>query len=438
MAWLDDKADLIQILVLQNYLFFGNVQGVSNYVQTMFEEYVHDPEDSVGVEDEAFDYIPPLPQHLVLDFTFVTGMDTSSVDLIKEILAICKANNCKLYFAGMSSELRSILVHAKVVTVESAKGAFDRETGHDSNQSMFYVDLESALAKAEDDLMSKVFHLELRVEEETKKRQRSRSLSNAETGFSYALDQILIQHGDVVSEAVEKLRALAPRTVAITLEAGDVLADRDGGLFFVETGLMRVRHKHSDSSVTTSGKWSGSGLSSTDKGGFAMYDGRKSSLDTLSGWNARSVGREAALIKQKEESIRLASLPEDDPSSAIIANIDPFIKDHSTFRLARIGHGWVTGSLPLSSSGDLSSVYFAVSPCRLHHLPHDVLRELEETSPDIVMHLYKLLAFLRWKRQEMTIGQLSQFVRIMTSPVPRLRRGKSDLRKLQAKSLYMR
>lgn len=34
--WLLDNGDFIQVIVLQNYLFFGNASGVYNYVSSMF------------------------------------------------------------------------------------------------------------------------------------------------------------------------------------------------------------------------------------------------------------------------------------------------------------------------------------------------------------------------------------------------------------------
>jgi sulfate permease, SulP family len=73
--WLDTNGDLIQILVLQSYLFFGNATSVLNYVRSMFEE----TEDEKDRRDD-FD-LPPLPKVVVLDFSLVSGMDGSAVDV---------------------------------------------------------------------------------------------------------------------------------------------------------------------------------------------------------------------------------------------------------------------------------------------------------------------------------------------------------------------
>ena len=72
MHWLDKNGDLIQVLVLQSYLFFGNATSVLNYVSSMFEES--------DAEDNESD-LPPLPKVVLLDFSLVPGIDGSAVDV---------------------------------------------------------------------------------------------------------------------------------------------------------------------------------------------------------------------------------------------------------------------------------------------------------------------------------------------------------------------
>ena len=108
-----------------------------------------------------------------------------------------------------------------------------------------------------------------------------------------------------------------------------------------------------------------------------------------------------------------------------------------SFRLARIGHGWIIGSIELATHGmKRPGVHVAVSPCRLHHLPVAAVAQIEKEHPVVALNLYKLLAHLSAKRQEMTIDQLGQFVHIMNSPTPRLRGGKTGLAKLQSQSHF--
>jgi len=75
--WLDQQGDLLQVLVLQSYLFFGNASSVLTYVSTMFED-VSDVENS---------YLPPIPKIVVLDFALVSGIDGSAVDVSSFITA---------------------------------------------------------------------------------------------------------------------------------------------------------------------------------------------------------------------------------------------------------------------------------------------------------------------------------------------------------------
>ena len=85
---------MIQILVLQNYLvsrlltilfitilfgqsahllslrqFFGNAKSICSFVQTMFDE----PQDLNDHHD-----LPPIPKHLIIDLSIVTGIDSSA------------------------------------------------------------------------------------------------------------------------------------------------------------------------------------------------------------------------------------------------------------------------------------------------------------------------------------------------------------------------
>jgi MFS superfamily sulfate permease-like transporter len=95
--WLDQNADLIQILALQNYLFFGNSQSANAYITTMFEEPVLSPQPG------PLEYpIPPIPKYLIIDFTLVSGMDTSAIDTFREIADMCRDRDCRLYLAGLA------------------------------------------------------------------------------------------------------------------------------------------------------------------------------------------------------------------------------------------------------------------------------------------------------------------------------------------------
>ena len=90
--------------------------------------------------------------------------------------------------------------------------------------------------------------------------------------------------------------------------------------------------------------------------------------------------------------------------------------DRATFRLARIGPGWVVGTVEAVTGMQREGDTVAVTHCLLHHLPFSKIKAAEKTDPALVLHLYKLLSYLMAKRQEATIGQLATLHSIMASP----------------------
>lgn len=53
--WLDEKGDLIQVVILQNYLFFGNASSILTYTSSMFE--------TPNISGD----MTPIPKFVVLD-----------------------------------------------------------------------------------------------------------------------------------------------------------------------------------------------------------------------------------------------------------------------------------------------------------------------------------------------------------------------------------
>jgi SulP family sulfate permease len=174
-SWLDQNGDYIQVVVLQNYLFFGNAQSILTYIQTMFEgdDRVFDVENHVT--------LPPHPHHLILDFSIVSGMDTSAQDVLGEIVSLCQKNKCRLYLAGLAPNLRSNLLYAGLKP--------------EPRKFSFQPDLESSLGKAEDSLLRDVFLIFEKEKHDAGVRRRVRSVSDVEDGFQYALRRIDEQHG---------------------------------------------------------------------------------------------------------------------------------------------------------------------------------------------------------------------------------------------------
>ena len=206
---------------------------------TMFEDDESDfgnfgGESSTETPSSHFSLLPPKPKYLVLDFSLVSGMDTSAVDIMKEIITLCsETNRCRLYLSGLKPSLRANLLYAGLkpsTTTSRSRGGWT-----------YTHDMETALAKAEDALLSAEFHLEEMDQEESLQRRQSNSLQSSD-GFLYALQKIDEQH-ELTVNTEQELAGLASWTQPIELEAGDVLVreNEPGGLYFVETGLLRVQ-----------------------------------------------------------------------------------------------------------------------------------------------------------------------------------------------------
>jgi STAS domain len=173
LSWAN--ACLIQILVLQNFLFFGNSQSVLQYVMTMFEEPTSEAEDDDSLfamtGGEAPIMMPLKPRYVVIDFAIVTGLDISAVDILREISALCSNHGCRLIFSGLSPSLKSKVIYGGI-----------------SPNRAFASDLESALITAEDLLINN--QSGLRVKDISEQRETNRTDSYAGDGFILALQKI--------------------------------------------------------------------------------------------------------------------------------------------------------------------------------------------------------------------------------------------------------
>jgi SulP family sulfate permease len=165
--WLNENGDLIGVIVLQNYLFFGNASSVYSYICTMFN---HDNQQA------SFER---KPKYLILDLTLVTGMDTSTADIFQDIRNLCGSSKCKLLMSGMSPEIRSIL----------ALGGFKADAGVRSKRKLrFFQNLDAALGKAEDMLLDSDYDDRENQPAFLDGRRRLRDRGN--TGFRTALAHI--------------------------------------------------------------------------------------------------------------------------------------------------------------------------------------------------------------------------------------------------------
>jgi len=285
-AWLSDNGDLVQAMVLQNYLFFGNASTILNYIGTMFEEVDKS-------QSQQLDYsIAPIPKILVLDLSLVTGMDTSTVDIFSEIYELCKNNDCRLFLCGLSQRMKRGL----------ELGGVKPEHGLRSKSSVrFFQNLDSALGKAEDAL------IQTEMPAAVEPPHHPVDSTDDKSGFRRALKQIDELTGQ---EFAHGLLELQPQTKLVELEPGQCLYQCDGGvvedsqrgLFFIEDGLLKIE-RDSGQSLTLTRTRSSLGMGS--------------SLYTLKNQHARM-----GTVAQRAASVKRAGTP--------AANL----------RLARLGPGW--------------------------------------------------------------------------------------------------
>lgn len=366
--WLDTNGDLIQILVVQNYLYFGNATSCRNYVSTMFTD------DNTASDVD----LPPIPKYVLLDMSIVTGIDTSAVDVMGEISALCKANSCCLLLSGIPLTVKPALIAGGL-------------TPSRQNPHLFFMDdLDASLGKAEDDLLKLVGRNEERLIQLGKKQRHQRITSMIDNGLRYALRKIDEQHQ---LSFANKLGELEKYAVPKELEPGELLNEPgseylERGLYFIESGLIKCS-VDANASLTRGRQRSG-------QMGVELLKRNDMSIGQM---NARSatLARNAAMIKSSPRH-----------------NLSQF---ENTFRLGRFGPGWVIGTLSEFTGQDIPGAYSCVTPCRVHHLSFDAIEELEIEQPVLILNLYKMLAHIMARRQEMTIGQLSTFKSIMSSNV---------------------
>jgi CRP-like cAMP-binding protein len=163
---------------------------------------------------------------------------------------------------------------------------------------------------------------------------------------------------------------------------GDPLGGLERGLFFIECGVIKV--EYATGATATRGTLRRSGSFNNHSASLGNYN------DSLTKIQSTSLTQYSSLLSSGGDS--------------------------RTFRLARIGPGWVAGTTEYISGMRQLGDHIAVTHCRLHHLPYSRLQEIEKSNPSLVLSLYKLLSYLMAKRQGATIGQLATLHSIMTSP----------------------
>ncbi len=238
--WLDENGDLIQVLVLQNYLFFGNANSVKNYVTTMFQK-----------QNKSVDYNPLSvhPKYVVIEMSLVSGMDTSAVEIFSDIVTLCYGKKSQVFFAGLSPRMTYTLKQGGVKPSSDKQSKF--------SILRFPPTMESALMKAEDGLLKFV----LKSEEREIRLMNNTTMNSEKNGFLRALELIDLKHR---TNMASKLKQLRPYTKVVALAAGESLfnnpdgsnnEERERGLFFMEHGIMRVERDAHATNTRTGNTW---------------------------------------------------------------------------------------------------------------------------------------------------------------------------------------
>jgi len=320
--------------------------------------------------------IPPVPAVLVLDLSLITGMDTSAVDVFLDIWRICKSNNCKLYLCGLSPRLKRTF----------AKGSMKPDTkGPRKFRTLLYFsDLDHGLGRAEDVLIdTNMGNFAI---------QSLFRLKKGNSGFHEALQHIDQLHS---TNTADGLLELEPHTAIVTLEEGQILYEKDGGLikekdhglFFIESGMIREDDGRSNRTNTRTGGSYRRGLV-LEKGNDNTLRGRHARLDTAA--------QRAALSK-------LAG-GEATPKS-------------NNLRIATAGPGWVVGVTEFAMGRHSLKKFKAITKVKMHHLRFSDLSKIEKENPALVLRLYKMLTHVMARKEEDTVAHLSTLHDILSSPV---------------------
>merc|ERR1712166_1213979 len=155
----------------------------------------------------------------------------------------------------------------------------------------------------------------------------------------------------------------------VTLEEGQILYERDGGmiqekdhgLFFIESGMIREDDSRSNRTNTrTGGSFYGSILA---KGNDITLRGRHARLDTAAQRGAwtKHTGRETDFHQT------------------------------NNLRISTAGPGWILGANALAMGQNSLKKSKAITKVKMHHLRFSDLTKIEEDNPALVLRLYKML-----------------------------------------------
>ncbi|GAB9467146.1 Sulfate permease [Globisporangium polare] len=124
---LERESRAVHVVQLKGHLFFGNVNTLSEYVHTLFDQH-HEPKAQQI-------------RTLVLDFTLVVGLDSSAADRLTKIKGVCDQHACRVVFAAIPAAYAKFASHLRAIF---------------GDEAMFHVatDLDTALEWIENQILN--------------------------------------------------------------------------------------------------------------------------------------------------------------------------------------------------------------------------------------------------------------------------------------------
>ncbi len=193
---LDAKGDQIYILVLQGFIFFGTAYPLLSHIQ-----------DRIGAESRL-----PL-RFILLDFTYLSGLDSSSVLIFKKMVQMCRTANITLFFVNTDPKIVMLLEEGGCSIVKN----IEQERDENSCCSSFQ-DLDHAIGWCEEQILS------------------GKGIDDSPPSFEVLFSQIFEECKSPIAELEPYLEKIALPSGAVLCKQGDTSTD----LYFLESGQVTI------------------------------------------------------------------------------------------------------------------------------------------------------------------------------------------------------
>ena len=189
---LDSKADQIYILVLQGFIFFGTAYPLLAHIQTRIR--------SVNT------------RFLLFDFTYISGMDSSSVLIFNKMRQICAAANVNIFFVDLEPRTRSLLEEGGCAILQNPGNVEDNQ-----NDCFLFPDLDYAIGWCEEQLLV------------------SEKVQSGSDPFEVLFSDVF-HEGQTISDLKKYLERMELPASSVLFKQGETSRD----LYFIESGRIAV------------------------------------------------------------------------------------------------------------------------------------------------------------------------------------------------------